>query len=108
MKFKAVSICLWLFLLGMWSDRCRATDRPVIGHAAITGIKAGLWVAADAGIFDKPNIQVELLLVASASQMVQAMLGGDLPFAAAGGNAVKEMDNGELIIAEAALRSAMT
>jgi NitT/TauT family transport system substrate-binding protein len=64
-----------------------AKDKLVVGYTAITGIKAGLWVAEDAGIFDKHNIHADLLLITSASKMVQAMLGGDVPFAAAGGNA---------------------
>jgi NitT/TauT family transport system substrate-binding protein len=64
-----------------------AKDPLVIGYTAITGIKAGLWVAEDAAIFDKYNIQPHLVLITSASKMVQAMLGGDVPFAAAGGNA---------------------
>jgi NitT/TauT family transport system substrate-binding protein len=64
-----------------------AKDRLVIGYTAITGIKAGLWVAEEAKIFDKYNIEAHLVLITSGSKMVQAMLGGDLPFAAAAGNA---------------------
>src|SRR5512141_3261700 len=86
---KAISFVIILLLLGIGTltERSFAKDRLIIGYTAITGIKAGLWVAEDAGIFDKHNIQAELLWVTSASKMVQAMLGGDVPFAAAGGNA---------------------
>jgi NitT/TauT family transport system substrate-binding protein len=87
MQFKVVGILVFLFLVEFLGGRSQAKDRLIIGYTAITGIKAGLWVAEDAGIFDKYNIQAELLLVTSASKMVQAMLGGDVPFAAAGGNA---------------------
>lgn len=87
MKIKFVGVFVLLFCIGLLSGRSHAKDRLVIGYTAITGIKAGLWVAEDAGIFEKYNIQAELLLVTSASKMVQAMLGGDVPFAAAGGNA---------------------
>ena len=87
MKTRSFVIFLLLLGVGTLTERCFAKDRLVIGYTAITGIKAGLWVAEDAGIFDKHNIQAELLLVTSASKMVQAMLGGDVPFAAAGGNA---------------------
>jgi NitT/TauT family transport system substrate-binding protein len=65
----------------------QAKDRLVIGYTAITGIKAGLWVAEEARIFDKYNIETHLVLITSGSKMVQAMLAGDLPFAAAAGNA---------------------
>ena len=87
MKISSLSIVVFFGCIGLSSGQSHAKDRLVIGYTAITGIKAGLWVAEDAGIFDKQNIQAELLLVTSASKMVQAMLGGDVPFAAAGGNA---------------------
>lgn len=64
-----------------------ARDNLPIGYTAITGIKAGLWVAEEAGIFEKHNIQPHLILITSGSKMVQAMLGGDLPLAGAAGNA---------------------
>ena len=64
-----------------------ARDNLAIGYTAITGIKAGLWVAEEAGIFEKYNIQPHLILITSGSKMVQAMLGGDLPLAGAAGNA---------------------
>src|SRR5512139_1527465 len=86
MKPVSVGVVL-IFLVVFLSGSSDAKDRLVIGYTAITGIKAGLWVAEDSGIFDKHNIQAELLLITSASKMVQAMLGGDVPFAAAGGNA---------------------
>ena len=87
MRAKAIGVFVFVLLLGLSSERVHSKDRLVIGYTAITGIKAGLWVAEDAGIFDKHNIQAELLLITSASKMVQAMLGGDVPCAAAGGNA---------------------
>ncbi|MSP38457.1 MAG: ABC transporter substrate-binding protein [Deltaproteobacteria bacterium] len=62
-------------------------DNLAIGYTAITGIKAGLWIAEEAGIFEKYNIQPHLILITSGSKMVQAMLGGDLPLAGAAGNA---------------------
>lgn len=64
-----------------------AKDNLPIGYTAITGIKAGLWVAEEGGIFEKYNIQPHLILITSGSKMVQAMLGGDLPLAGAPGNA---------------------
>jgi ABC-type nitrate/sulfonate/bicarbonate transport system substrate-binding protein len=64
-----------------------AKDNLPIGYTAITGIKAGLWVAEEGGIFEKYNIQPHLILITSGSKMVQAMLGGDLPLAGAAGNA---------------------
>jgi len=83
MKMKCFAVAVLVLFWGLVCEKVQAKDRLVIGYTAITGIKAGLWVAEDAGIFDKHNIQAELLLITSASKMVQAMLGGDVPFAAA-------------------------
>ena len=45
-----------------------ARDNLPIGYTAITGIKAGLWVAEEAGIFEKYNIQPHLILITSGSK----------------------------------------
>jgi NitT/TauT family transport system substrate-binding protein len=87
MEIKSVGVFMFVFFVGLSGGHAHAKDRLVIGYTAITGIKAGLWVAEDAGIFDKYNLQSNLILINSASKMVQAMLGGDVPFAGAGGNA---------------------
>jgi NitT/TauT family transport system substrate-binding protein len=80
--------CLIVFLFVFAFARAAASkDRLAIGYTAITGIKAGLWIAEEAKLFDKYNIETDLILITSGSKMVQAMLGGDLPFAAAAGNA---------------------
>jgi len=87
MKRYRIRILALLTVFGLSSGAGWAKDKLAIGYTAITGIKAGLWVAEEARIFDKYNIDTHLILITSGSKMVQAMLGGDLPFAAAAGNA---------------------
>jgi ABC-type nitrate/sulfonate/bicarbonate transport system substrate-binding protein len=85
---RTLSSCLVaLLLVVVCAHRADSKDRLAIGYTAITGIKAGLWVAEEAKLFDKYNIETDLILITSGSKMVQAMIGGDLPFAAAAGNA---------------------
>ncbi|HXG52325.1 MAG TPA: ABC transporter substrate-binding protein [candidate division Zixibacteria bacterium] len=80
--------CTLLLLVAMLSVPGRpAAETLAIGYTAITGIKAGLWVAEEGGILAKHGIDPRLILITSGSKMVQAMLGGDLPLAAAAGNA---------------------
>jgi NitT/TauT family transport system substrate-binding protein len=86
MKPLLALICTGLLCIAS-SKTALARDSLPIGYTAITGIKAGLWVAEEAGIFEKYNIQPHLILITSGSKMVQAMLGGDLPLAGAAGNA---------------------
>lgn len=93
MKRSLFAAALGLLLAGSFSPTA-AKDQVIVGYTAITGIKAGLWVAEEGKIFEKYNIESRLVLVPSASKMVQAMLGGDIPFAAAGGNAAVEASLG--------------
>ena len=86
MKTWIIFLCSTVLFIAS-SNRASARDNLPIGYTAITGIKAGLWVAEEAGIFEKYNIQPHLILITSGSKMVQAMLGGDLPLAGAAGNA---------------------
>lgn len=77
------------FFLWMWvfafPISLQAKDKLVVGYTAITGIKAGLWIAVEGRIFEKYGLDVDIILITTASRMVQAMIGGDVPFAGAGG-----------------------
>ncbi len=64
-----------------------AKDRLAMGYTSASGVFAGLWIAHEAKLFDKYNIDSHIVLIASGSLMVQAMLGGDLPISAAAGSA---------------------
>jgi NitT/TauT family transport system substrate-binding protein len=90
MKRQFFAAIIGWFLTAVFVFHAGAKDSLVVGYTAVTGIKAGLWVAEEGRIFDKYNIEPHLVLIPSASKMVQAMLGGDVPFAAAGGNAAVE------------------
>lgn len=64
-----------------------AKDQLVLGYTGTSGIFSGMWIAHEGGHFAKYNIEAQMVFIPSASMMVQAMLAGDVPFAAAGGNA---------------------
>src|SRR5215470_17041726 len=72
----------------------QAKDRLAIGYTSASGVFAGLWVAQEGRIFEKYDIDSHLVLIASGSLMVQAMLGGDLPVAAAAGSAAVDASLG--------------
>ena len=75
-------VSLWLLAV---SPAGGASQKMAIGYTAITGIKAGLWVAEEARIFEKYGIDPSIILITTASKMAQAMMAGDVPFAGAGG-----------------------
>jgi len=69
-------------------------DRLAHGYSSASGVFAGLWVAQEAKIFEKYDIDSHLVLIASGSLMVQAMLGGELPIAGAAGSAAVDVSLG--------------
>ena len=73
---------------------CVAKDQLALGYSSASGVFAGLWVAQEGGLFEKYDIDSHLVLIASGSLMVQAMLGGDLPIAGAAGSAAVDSSLG--------------
>jgi len=65
-----------------------------MGYTSASGVFAGMWIAHELKLFDKYNIDSHMVLIASGSLMVQAMLGGDLPVSAAAGSAAVDASLG--------------
>lgn len=91
---KRFGILLSSLLVLLFVYPARAKDRLAIGYSSASGVFAGLWVAQEGRIFDKYDIESRLVLIASGSLMVQAMLGGDLPIAGAAGSAAVDASFG--------------
>jgi len=91
---KRFAIVLSVVLLLMLISSAKAKDRLAIGYSSASGVFAGLWVAQEGRLFEKYDIESRLVLIASGSLMVQAMLGGDLPVAGAAGSAAVDASLG--------------
>ncbi len=87
MKRQITAIAAALLAVCFSAEFAAAKDRLAVGYTSASGVFAGLWIAHEARLFDKYNIDSHLVLIASGSLMVQAMLGGDLPISAAAGSA---------------------
>ncbi len=85
---------LSLMLIAALPGLAMAKDRLALGYSSTSGVFAGLWVAQEGKIFEKYDIDSHLVLIASGSLMVQAMLGGDLPIAGAAGSAAVDASLG--------------
>lgn len=57
-------------------------------YSAISGTQTGLWVAVEAGDFRREGLQVQLIYIAGAARVAQAMIAGDVQLATAGGEGV--------------------
>ena len=91
---KRFGIVLNIVLVLIVVSSARAKDRLAIGYSSASGVFAGLWVAQEGRLFEKYDIESRLVLIASGSLMVQAMLGGDLPVAGAAGSAAVDASLG--------------
>ena len=83
-----------LILIVALPNLAMARDRLAHGYSSASGVFAGLWVAQEGKIFEKYDIDSHLVLIASGSLMVQAMLGGELPIAGAAGSAAVDASLG--------------
>src|SRR5438309_1415876 len=62
--------------------------RVMSGYAAISGPHAVLWVARDAGLFEKNGLRAEVAYIRSGSTMAQTLVAGEIQMAQMGGPAM--------------------
>ena len=65
-----------------------AADKLVGFHSARTMSQAMPWIAEEAGLFRKYDLDFQLLYISSASLVTAALLGGDAQVAISGGEAI--------------------
>jgi NitT/TauT family transport system substrate-binding protein len=61
--------------------------RVMSGYSAISGPHAVLWVAREAGLFEKNGLRIEVAYIRSGSTMSQALVAGEIQLAQTGGPA---------------------
>jgi NitT/TauT family transport system substrate-binding protein len=84
---RVVTMLAAFLLFAAYPQAPEARDRLATGYTATSGVFAGLWVAQEGRLFEKYDIESATVFIPTASLMVQSMLGGDVAFAGAGGNA---------------------
>ena len=94
MKRRMTLVFLAVLLTAVFTRPATAKDRLAMGYSSASGVFAGLWMAHEGKLFEKYDIDSHLVLIASGSLMVQAMLGGDLPISAAAGSAAVDASLG--------------
>ncbi|HEX9444919.1 MAG TPA: ABC transporter substrate-binding protein [Candidatus Binatia bacterium] len=78
---------LVLLLSGYGAASAQAPVRLASGYSAISGPHAVLWMAREAGLFEKNGLGVEVAYIRSGTTMAQALLAGELAIAQTGGPA---------------------
>jgi ABC-type nitrate/sulfonate/bicarbonate transport system substrate-binding protein len=67
-----------VFIAGFFSTFAAAQTTLNVGYSSTSGNYAALWVAKDAGIFEREEIKVEPIFIPSGTLLTQALLSGDV------------------------------
>ena len=74
--------------LGAQSASAQTPVRVMTGYAATSGPHAVLWMAREAGLFDKNGIRAEVAYIRSGSTMAQTLVSGEIQMSQMGGPAL--------------------
>ncbi len=78
-----------IFLLFFASAPGLAQENRVrAAYSAMSGSMAWVWVAREAGYFDKHGLKVDLIYIGGTAQLFQSMLAGEVGFGIGGGPAI--------------------
>jgi ABC-type nitrate/sulfonate/bicarbonate transport system substrate-binding protein len=67
---------------------CQSRIKLNVNYPAISGVIAGLWVAAEANYFDKYGLDAKLVYIPTALQATRVIMSGDAPIGLSGGTPV--------------------
>jgi NitT/TauT family transport system substrate-binding protein len=77
-----------LLVLSQGTVLGQSPTRVMSGYAATSGPHAVLWLAREAGLFEKSGLRVEVAYIRSGSTMAQALVAGEISMAQMGGPAM--------------------
>jgi NitT/TauT family transport system substrate-binding protein len=82
------ALLAWIFFCLVTSAWSQTRIKLNVVYPAVTGVMTALWTAAEAKAFQKYGLDVSLLYIPSAPQVVRVMLAGDSQITVTGGAAV--------------------
>ena len=85
----------WFFvcLAAVHALGCHATasaqsgQKLVAAYSSLSATQATLWLAKEAGAFQRHGLDVDLIYISTGTKMVQALVGGDIKIGQVGGAA---------------------
>src|SRR5690242_5809870 len=81
-------LTLLALLLLHASSWAQSGTRVMSGYSAVSGPHAVLWVARDAGLFEKNGLRAEVAYIRSGSTMAQTLVSGEIQMSQMGGPAM--------------------
>ena len=81
-------IVLLMLLIGHPLASAQTARRVMSGYAATSGPHAVLWIARDAGLFEKNGLRTDVAYIRSGSTMAQTLVSGEIQMSQMGGPAM--------------------
>ncbi|MET0583281.1 MAG: ABC transporter substrate-binding protein, partial [Candidatus Binatia bacterium] len=79
---------LLMLLIGHPLASAQTPTRVMSGYAATSGPHAVLWIARDAGLFEKNGLRTDVAYIRSGSTMAQTLVSGEIQMSQMGGPAM--------------------
>src|ERR1051325_3004449 len=79
---------LAIFVFASGNSFAQAPARVMSGYAATSGPHAVLWVAREAGLFEKNGLRTDVAYIRSGSTMAQTLVSGEIQMSQMGGPAM--------------------
>jgi NitT/TauT family transport system substrate-binding protein len=100
---KAAVFMLLLCVCDQAGSRVEAQNRITFAYSSVGSMATGVWMAKEAGAFDKYGLACDTIFISSGPVVVQALIGGDLHGGSGASNAViNAILNGAPLVAVAA------
>ena len=81
-------IALLMVLIGHPWASAQTPTRVMSGYAATSGPHAVLWIAREAGLFEKNGLRTDVAYIRSGSTMAQTLVSGEIQMSQMGGPAI--------------------
>ncbi len=69
---------LFSVVILLWASHLGAADKIRIGYSSISGAYIPIWVAHDGGYFTKENLEDQIVLIPSGTQLAQVTVAGEV------------------------------
>jgi len=77
-----------VMVLGCYANAsAQSGQKLVAAYSSLSGTQAVLWLAKEAGAFQRHGLDVEMIYISTGTKMVQALVGGDIKIGQVGGAA---------------------
>ena len=89
--YRARALCMVLNIalgvgFGAYTTSAQQLDTLNVSYASVTGSRIPLWIAKDAGLFEKYGLNVNLVIIAAGNAAIGALTGGDVEILGAPGS----------------------